>query len=92
VARLYRVYSTPVGPAVILQRGCFMEKFKTSEHLPFHRRYDKPFANCPGVDAERNSDRVRRENPSTSRIGLVSLSLHRIALDQRRLCFQSYRM
>jgi len=38
-----------------------MEKVKTSECRPFHRRYKKPSAICFGVHAERNSDEVRQE-------------------------------
>ena len=56
---LHRVHSrTPADLAVILQRGCRVEKVKAPEHRPFHRRCNKPFANRFGVDAERNSDRV----------------------------------
>jgi len=40
-----------------------MEILKTSEYCPFHRCYNRSFANRPGVDAERDSDRVRREKP-----------------------------
>jgi hypothetical protein len=50
-----------VGPAVILQRGRHVETAKAPEHRPFHRRHNRSFTNCLGVDAERNSDRVRRE-------------------------------
>ena len=61
-ARLYRVYlRTPVGLVVVFQRGRHLEKAKTSEHRPFHRRYNKPFASCLGVDAEWNSDGIHRE-------------------------------
>ena len=52
-----------VDPIVILRRGRYVEKIKTPEHRPIHRRHDKPFANCLGVDAERNSGGVRREKP-----------------------------
>ena len=62
LARLYRVYSrTPVGLAVVFQGGRHLEKVKASEHRPFHRRYNKPFASCLGVDAEWNSDGVHRD-------------------------------
>ena len=47
--------------AVILQRGGHLEKVKTPEHRPFPRCYNRSFANNLGVDAERNSDEVRRE-------------------------------
>ena len=47
--------------AVILQRGGHLEKAKAPEHRLFHRCYDRSFANNLGVDAERNSDGVRRE-------------------------------
>jgi len=60
-AHLYCVYSrTHVGPAVILQSGRYVEKAKTPEHCPFHRRHNGSFANRFGVDAERNSDGVHR--------------------------------
>ena len=62
LARLYRVYSRiPVSIAVVFQRGRHLEKVKASEHRPFHRRYNKPFASCLGVDAEWNSDGIHRE-------------------------------
>ena len=61
-ARLYRVYSrTPVGTTVILRRGRYVEKVEAPKCRPFHRRHNKSFANRFGVDAERNSDGVRRE-------------------------------
>jgi len=64
VARHYRVYSTtPVNLVVILQRGCHLEKVKAPEHRPFRWRYNKPFSNCLGVDAERNPGGVHREIP-----------------------------
>ena len=50
-----------MDPAVILQRGRFVEKFKAPEYRPFHRCYNKSFAARLGVDAEWNSDRVCRE-------------------------------
>ena len=40
-----------------------MEKIKAPEHRPFHRRHNEPFANCLGVDAERNSGGIHREKP-----------------------------
>ena len=59
MTRPHRVYSrTPVGAAVILRRGRYVEKVKSPKHRPFHRHYNKSFANRFGVDAERNSDGV----------------------------------
>jgi len=52
-----------VGPVVILRSRHYVEKIETPEHRTFRRRHDKPFANCLGVDAERNSGGVRREKP-----------------------------
>jgi len=59
-----RLLRAPAGAVVILQTGRHLEKVKTSERCPFHRRYDRPFAGHLGVDAERDPDRVRREKPS----------------------------
>ena len=64
VARPYCVYlKTPLGVAVVLQRGRDMEKIRAPEHRPFHRGYNKSFANRFGVDAQRNSCGVCREKP-----------------------------
>ena len=52
---------TPVGLAVILQRGRHVQKVKPPEHRPFHRRHNRSFTNRLGVDAERNPDGVYRE-------------------------------
>ena len=52
----------PTSPAVILQRSGCVEKAKSSEPDPFHRRYYKPFANHLGLGTECNSDRVHRGN------------------------------
>ena len=61
-ARLYRTYSTTlVCLAVILRGGRDVEKIKASKHRPFHWGYDKPFANRLRMDAEWNSDGIRRE-------------------------------
>ena len=61
-ARLYRLYSrTPVDATVMVQRGPYVEKVKTPEHRPFHRCYDRSFADHLGVDVKRNSDGIRRE-------------------------------
>ena len=61
-ARLYRVYSRiTVSLVVILQRGRYTEKAEAPEHRPFHRRYNKSFANHLGVDAQRNFGGVRQE-------------------------------
>jgi len=38
-----------------------MEEAKAPKHRLFHWRYDKTFANRVRVDAEWNSDQVRRE-------------------------------
>ena len=58
----HRIYSrTPMGAAVILQRGRHLEKVKTPERHPFYRCYDRSFTNHLEVDAERNSNEVRRE-------------------------------
>jgi len=59
MAYLNRVRSrTPVGAVVILQTGRHLEKVKTPEHRPLHRRYDRSFANYLGVDAEQDPDGV----------------------------------
>ena len=63
-APLYRTHSgKPVGAAVIFKRGRHLEKVKTPEHSPVHRRYDRSFANNLRVDAEQNSDGVRSDKP-----------------------------
>ena len=48
---------------VIYQNDRHMEKVKTPERRPFHRRYIKSFANRFGVDAQRNSCGVCQEKP-----------------------------
>ena len=50
-----------MGAAVILQRGRHLEKVKAPEHHPFHRYYDRSFANHLGIDAEWNSGGVRQK-------------------------------
>ena len=52
-----------MGLVVILQRGRHLEKVKTPEHRPFHRRHNESSANHLGVDAERNTDGVHQEKP-----------------------------
>jgi len=47
--------------AVVLQRGRYMEKVETPKCRSFHRRYKRTFTNFVGVDAEWNSDELRRE-------------------------------
>ena len=82
LARLYRVYSRiPVSIAVVFQRGRHLEKVKASEHRPFHRRYNKPFASCLGVDAEWKSDRICREK-SRCQADQLGESFPAIALDR----------
>ena len=54
---------THMGPVVILRRRNHVETINAPEHCPFHRRYNKPFANPLRVDAKWNSDRVHREKP-----------------------------
>lgn len=61
----------PTIAAVILQRSGCVEKVKSSELSPFHRRYNKPFANRLGLGFECDSGRVRRGN---SRCGSNQLS------------------
>ena len=61
-ACLYRVHSrTPASIVVIVRSGRYVETVETSEHRPFCRSHDGSFANRLGVDAKRNSDRIRRE-------------------------------
>jgi len=60
---LSRLLKNTCGFAVIFQRGRYAEKAEAPEHRPFHRRYNKSFANRFGVDAKRNSVGVRREKP-----------------------------
>ena len=62
-ACIYYVYSKHVGTTVVLQRGCYVEKAKAPENRPFHRRYNKSFANYLGVDAKWNFDEIRPEKP-----------------------------
>jgi len=52
---------TPVVTAVILQERHHVEKVKAPKHCPLRRHYDKSPASCVGVDAEWDSDGVRRE-------------------------------
>ena len=59
-----RFYSSiPVCPVVILRRSHYVEKTKAPEHRPFHRRHNKLFAYCLGVDAKQNFAGVHQEKP-----------------------------
>jgi len=56
------IYSRkPACAVVVPQRGRHMEKVKTPERRPFHWCYERPFAICFGIYAERNPDEVRQE-------------------------------
>jgi len=46
---------------VILQRGRDMEEVEAPKCRSLHWRHKRAFANRVGVDAERNSDELRRE-------------------------------
>ena len=48
---------------VILQRDRYMEKIEAPECCLFHWRYNGAFANRVRVDAEWNSDHLRRTKP-----------------------------
>ena len=50
-----------MGVTVILQTGRDLEKVKTPEYRPFHRRYDRSVANRLRVDVEQNPDGVYSE-------------------------------
>jgi len=52
-----------LGAAVILQTGRHLEKVKTPEYCPVHRRYNRPFANHLGVGAEQNPEGIHSEKP-----------------------------
>ena len=47
-----------MGAVVILQRGHRVEKAKSPEHRPFHRRHNRSFASRLRVDAEWDSDGI----------------------------------
>ena len=52
------------GPRpVVLPRRRFVEKLEASKYRSFYRRYNEPFANNLGMDAERNSPGVHRRKP-----------------------------
>ena len=52
-----------MGAVVILQGSCRVETAKAPKYCSFPWRYTRTFTNRVGVDAERNSDELRREEP-----------------------------
>ena len=51
----------PVGVIGVLQRDHYMEEAEAPKYRLFHRRHNETFTNRVGVDAERDSDQLRRE-------------------------------